>query len=527
MPFFVSPGVFIREKDISDIVANLITSSAALIGSSNKGDIDAPVLVTNSQQFIQEFGEPVPGMNFHYSALAYLENGDKLFAHRVHNGALYGGVHIMQLGSGPNIPFTVGSATKTFQSISGTNLLFTIFAKDPGVWNNNLAIRITNIDTPNFEFSIEVYEKNVDGVFLKVETWDVSRKTKIDGFGRQLNLEEKINGFSRFIAVADSPLADTVMPEVQATNLIMAAGNNGSAVTSSQLTLGWDKVANPDDFDIRMLINGGYTDVAVQQKMKDIAESRKDAVAILDMPFDQLTSVTSMINWRNVTQNFNSSYSALYAPWVKVFDPFNDIIVSVPPSGYIASMYAFNDFVAEPWFAAAGFNRGQLNVLGLTNVFTLGERDLLYVDGINPLQTFRGEGNVIWGQKTQQTKASALDRLNVRRSLIVIEKSIAISLRSFVFEPNNTLTRFRVRVLVEEFLGKLGARGAFQTELGDKGFRVLVDTTNNTPATIDNNELHVDIFLKPVRVAEFIQLSVIVTATGISFEELISRGVQF
>jgi hypothetical protein len=276
-----------------------------------------------------------------------------------------------------------------------------------------------------------------------------------------------------------------------------------------------------------MLINGGYTSVGVQQKMKEIAEARADCVAILDIPYAQLASVDNMLTWRTETQNFNSSYCALYAPWCKVQDEWNDKVVEVPPSGYVASQYAYNDLVGETWLAPAGFNRGLMNVLGFTNVFSSGDRDSLYEVQINPCQMFRGRGNVIWGQKTEQTKASALDRVNVRRLLIVIEKAASIFLQNFVFEPNNSTTRFRITAGLDEYMNQLAAGGAFQQEGGDNGYLVLCNETNNTPAIIDRNELHVDLFVKPVRMAEFIQLQAIITSTGASFNELIARGVMF
>jgi len=216
----------------------------------------------------------------------------------------------------------------------------------------------------------------------------------------------------------------------------------------------------------------------------------------------------------------------LYSPWMKAYDQYNGTIVVLPPSGYVASQIAYNDYVSDVWYAPAGLNRGLLNVLSVDPVYTQGHRDTLYAAGINPLQTFRGEGNVIWGQKTEQTKDSALNRVNVRRLLITLEKAISVSLRFFVFEPNSETTRFRITAMIDSYLDLLSAKGAFQTELGDKGYQVVCDETNNLPATIDRNELHVDVFVKPSRSAEFIQLQVIITTTGASFNELISRGIN-
>jgi len=347
----------------------------------------------------------------------------------------------------------------------------------------------------------------------------------LDGYGRQQYLETLINGFSDYIWVADSDEADTVAPKA-GVQTACACGSDGSVITDSEFVLGWDEFINPDEVDVRLLIGGGQTSVTVQTKIKAVAEARKDFIAILDVPYAYTTNSSTTITWRDSTQNFNSSYCALYSPWVQVFDAYNDTIVIIPPSGYVASQYAYSDYASDVWYAPAGLNRGMLNVLSVTPVYTQGDRDALYAAEINPLQTFRGQGNVIWGQKTEQTKASATDRVNVRRLLIILEKAMAVSLRNFVFEPNSEFTRFRVTAMLESYLDYLSGRGAFQTELGDKGYLVLCDATNNTPAVIDRNELHVDVFVKPSRAAEFIQLQVIVTSTGTAFNELIAKGIS-
>jgi len=532
MGFYVSPGVYVREKDISEIIPNIATTSCALVGFSRKGSTKEIKLITNTRQFIEEYGYPTPGEYFHYTALAYLENGNTLYCLRVAKNALYAGAKIaVSGGSKDNQTLTEGKAEPIYYDED--EILFYVYAKDPGKWANAegaipVGVTITNLDATEKEFDIEVYVTGEDGVVSKVETWTVSRKHKLDGYGRQMYMEDRINGFSDYILVANDVSAEEdAMPKEQTTVLALGGGSDGDTITNSELTTGWDKFSNPDDVDVRILLNGGYASVAVQQKLKEIAESRKDCIAILDIPYEVSTNVTGMVTWRKTTQNFNSSYCALYAPWVKIYDPYNDKILEIPPSGYVGSQIAYNDYVAEPWYAPAGFNRGILNVLGLNKVFTQGERDVIYQAQINPLQTFRGEGNVIWGQKTEQVKASALDRVNVRRLLIVLEKSISAALRYFVFEPNNEITRFRITSTIESFLDLLSARGAFQRELGDRGYKVLCDVRNNPPAVIDRNELHVDIFIKPIRAAEFIQLQTIITQTGAKFEELIARGVQF
>lgn len=542
MAIFLSPGVYVQERDLSDIVPRVASASGALVGYSAKGSTTGISLITSDQQFIEEYGEPDPssGSYFHYTALAYLAKGNTLYCLRVTNGALWGGVNIMASGSSlENVAFSTGKSTATFVADSGqsSDVLFQIIGANPGVWNNKIGIVIENIKTgldevvvDQYTFDIVVYYQNADGIYEEVERWTVSRQEKVDGFGKDLYLEDKINGISKYIMVLDNKdLANTVLPQEQEDRLNLAAGSDGSTPSDADYVNGWDEFTNPADIDVRILINGGETGITVQKKMQTVAESRKDCIAVLDMPWGSVQSVADMVTYRNTTLNINSSYCAIYAGWVQIHDTYNDKLLYVPPSGYVAAQMAYNDNVADPWDAPAGFNRGQLDVIAPNYVFdtSQGELDTLYTQQINPIQMFRGEGTVIWGQKTMQKKASALSSVNVRRLLIVIQKAMAISLRSFVFEPNDEITRFRVKALLDEYLDKLSAQGAFQREGGDTGFHVVCDTTNNTPAIIDDNQLNVDVFIKPIRAAEYIKLQSIITTTGASFEELIARGAMF
>jgi hypothetical protein len=548
MSFYLSAGIYTKEVDLSTIVPAISTTSAGLVGYSAKGSLDL-TLVTNKQQFINEYGEPTPGNYFHYTALAFLARGTQLWCRRVINGSLYPGVHIKDsLSSENNEVIGIGQINPNFFDESGiSDELFTIYAKDPGIWGNNLSVIIKNVKdgaesevTEQYTFEIDVYLTDAEGTSAKVENFKVSRQNpKMDGYGRQMYLETRINGYSDYIVVADSSRAATLVPKAQATALSFAGGTDGSTVTASQIAgiqasrTGYFSFFNPDDVDVRILIGGGFLSshtaadiVTIQSAIKTICESRLDCFGVLDVPFADASVPADSVTFRDTTQNFNSSYTALYAPWPRINDPYNDMLVYLPPSGYAAAQYAYNDYVAQPWNAPAGFTRGLLNVVGLSYVYTQGERDLLYFNGINPLQVFSGEGIAVWGQKTQQSKASALDRVNVRRLLIIIEKAMAISLRPFAFEPNDDITRLRIKGQLDRYLADLGNQGAFQTEAGDNGFIVVCDTNNNTPQIIDRNELHVDVFVKPSRAAEFIELKVIVTDTGASFDELVGKGAR-
>ncbi len=542
-----SAGVYLKETDASNTVTSVPSSTAAIVGYSPKGSTDT-LLMSSARQFITEYGIPDPASSpadsfyFHYSALAFLEQGTQLYCKRVHNGALYGGVTIVDADSADNnYAFVIGKSSSAYFYDSGEDeeSLFIITGKDPGVWNNSISIKIQNVKgasdavvTDRYTFEILVYYTDAEGNTTLVETWKVSRKHQLDGYGSQMYLEDRINGYSKYIRVADSTRTDTILPKVQSSALVFTEGSNGNAVAASDVVTGWTSFANKADVTVRLLINGGQTDLTVHTKMMQIAAARMDCFAILDIPYAQLTNVTTMSTWRTTTAvTLNSSYCGMFTGWGKVYDTYTDRVLELPPSGYVAARFAYNDRVAGEHYAPAGENRGQLSsFIGLTNTFdqeSSGDLDALQLVQLNPIQFFRGRGIFIWGQKTMQTKSSALSRINVRRLLIAIENDIANLLKSFLFENNTAAQRERIVAIITEYLDTWKNKGAFQTEAGDNGYYVLCDTRNNTPATIDLNELHVDIFVKPVRCAEYVVVNTVATKSGSAFTELIQQGIYF
>lgn len=524
---YITPGVYVRELDLTNKIPSLSSTIAAMVGGSPKGKVGLK-LITTAGEFVEEYGKPVLGNYFHYTALAFLAQGNTLYCRRVVNATdcLYGGVCINKTGTTPKaVALSAGVLTPTVPGSGYADAAFFIFGKDPGVWNDNISVKVVaNVQDATW-FDIQVYYTEA-GVTSLVETWTVSRIAQLDGYGAQMYLETKINGFSKYIVVADkTALSSATLPAYDTATTTSDGGADGTAVGDSEVSLGWDDVLNENEYDVRILLNAGFATSTVQTKMKTIAESRKDCIAILDIPYSARADVTAMVTFRTTTQNFNTSYCALYAPWVKVYDQYNDAVVEVPPSGYVGAAYAYNDYTGKIWTAPAGFTRGVLPVQGVTKIFTSGNTDTLIAKQINPIQYFKGEGIVIWGQDTEQTKTSVLSNVNVRRLLLILEKQLKMALRAFLFEPNNPVTRLRVTALAEEYLGSLSSQGAFQTEGGDRGYLVVCNEQNNTPATIANKELHIDIFVKPSIPACYIQLSVINTPTGTSFQELIAQGV--
>lgn len=219
---------------------------------------------------------------------------------------------------------------------------------------------------------------------------------------------------------------------------------------------------------------------------------------------------------KNLFGGLNSSYICTYANWFKINDVASDQYIWAPPSGYIANLMVKTDTNFFPWYAPAGLTRGILSgILDIGINPTQKQRDLLYKNGINPTVYWPGDGYVIWGQKTLQKKPSAFDRVNVRRLFLWCEKAVLQIARYFVFEQNTPFTRNRLKAAIDPVL-------AFaKSNEGIYDYLIVCDERNNTPETIDRNELIVDIYIKPVRVAEFILINFIATRTGQRFDELI------
>jgi phage tail sheath protein FI len=211
-------------------------------------------------------------------------------------------------------------------------------------------------------------------------------------------------------------------------------------------------------------------------------------------------------------QSRNTSYAAMYWPWIQTMDPDSGKNVWVPASTMIGGVYAYNDTVAEPWFAPAGINRGGLStVIRAEQKLSQTQRDTLYTGKINPIATFPGQGVVVYGQKTLQTKASALDRVNVRRLLIALKSYISQVAQNLVFEQNTIATRNQFLSQVNPYLESV------QQRQGLYAFKVIMDSSNNTPDVIDRNQLIGQIYIQPTKTAEFIYLDFNILPTGATF----------
>lgn len=368
-------------------------------------------------------------------------------------------------------------------------------------------------------FTVKVFDSDISPN-QPVEQFDCSMLEKVDGFGRQLEITQAINGYSKKIRVlsnASAFLSGTIPVVYNLAKTALSAGSSGAAVTASNIINAWDAFADKDKIDVRILINGGYSIPSVQQKMNSLCQSRGDCFAILDVPSDQ-QQAQQAIDYRNLTLNLNSNRAAMYAPDVNINDPYSGKVLFVPPSGHIAGVYAYTDRTTYPWFAPAGLNRGLLSVLGIRYRYTAGERDNLHNAQVNYIRNQPGLGIAVWEERTQQAATSALSFINVRRMLDTIEIAVSRAQNFNLFEPNDDFTRTQIRSAITDYLTLVkNARGI-------NNFLVICDKRNNPPAQVAQGQLRVDLLIEPTLPAEKIVLRVSVTKQGADFQELIANG---
>ena len=273
-------------------------------------------------------------------------------------------------------------------------------------------------------------------------------------------------------------------------------------------------LSNTDDYKFNVIVAPGLINANGSTGTTQITNivnnsiSRGDSIAVIDLVNynSQVTTVT------NAAAGFDSSYAATYWPWLQTVDPNTGELVWVPASTMIPGVFAYTDASSEPWFAPAGITRGGLGqVTRAERRLSTSNRDLLYEANVNPIATFPGSGVVVFGQKTLQKRASALDRVNVRRLLIALKGYISQVADNLVFEQNTIATRNNFLTQVNPYLESV------QQRQGLYAFKVVMDDTNNTPDVIDRNELIGQIFIQPTRTAEFIILDFNVLPTGATF----------
>lgn len=291
----------------------------------------------------------------------------------------------------------------------------------------------------------------------------------------------------------------------------LAAGTGGGhAVISAKRAI--DAIANPDAFDMNLLALPGIHNLKIVDYARSLVNDRKDAMLVMDLTGSSVVEAIENLKNRDLDDN----YTAAYYPDLKLNDRINNRTVRVAPSVAVLGALAYSDRVGQVFFAPAGLNRGglgQFDIVDTVDRLNFNDRNDLYENRINPIATFPNEGIVVWGQKTLQVKASALDRVNVRRLMIYAKKTVASAAKGLVFEPNMSATWQRFINSVNPILEKI------RQDQGVERFKVVMDSTTNTADVVDRNIMRGKIFLQPTKTAEYIDLSFVITNAGVSFGE--------
>lgn len=510
-----SAGVYTREEDRSLRAANAPTSIGAIVGESLKGPVGVPTLITDTTKFTDLFGKPDPTVSFmHYAALAFLEESNRLYVTRVAPQSTFGGLTVSVANQmNTSVSWNAGQEDPTIFAFAPEDL-FIIYGANQGEWTSDIRVDIyPNTKSADNTFFVDVYLTNVN---RPVERHLVHMNYRLNGYGTQINIEEFINKHSNYIQVVQNRLnpAFVQTPDKQFINALnsvaVAGGTNGIKATPGDIILAWDGYLDPEQLDVNILINGGYTHVAIQAEMDQICQSRMDCIAVLDVPAEEQALANAIAFRRNDLQ-LDTSYSALYSPDYLILDKYNDRRLYVPPSGFVAAAYARTDTEFDTWFAPAGTNRGRLDVQGVRFDYNQGDRDALVDNQVNPTRVIPGVGIRIWGADTLQSMASALSNVSVRRLMLFLEKSLSTAALYAVFDPNDPILRSQLTEICERFLKPIrAARGLY-------GFDVICDDTNNTPEIVANGDLMLDVYLDPTLPAKRIHLTAIVNKTGARF----------
>jgi phage tail sheath protein FI len=556
MAFQLSPGVNVSEIDLTTIVPSVATSIGAFAGPFAWGPAGEIITISDEVRLADRFGKP-DSTNYEYwfSAANFLAYTNTLKI-----------VRAVSIADTRNaIANTLATAVlikneddweQNYSTGQGTVGEFA--ARFPGSIGNSLRVSMADANTYNgWTYSTSftsapntsTYATNQGGSFDEVHLIVIDEDGKFTGTkntvlevfpfaskasdakddsGNSIYYKNVIASQSRYIQWMDHPTTGTNWGGNSATafanltanvTVSLSNGSDGNVSTANVVTA-YDSFDNADSVDISLVVSGPANQT-IADSLISMAETRKDCLIFLspekaDVVNNAGDEATDTVAYRDTLTS--TSYAVLDGNWKYQYDKYNDVYRWVPLNGDVAGLCARTDQERDPWFSPGGLNRGIIkNIIKLAYNPTKTDRDTLYVKGINPIVTFQGEGTVLFGDKTLLSKPSAFDRINVRRLFIVLEKAIARAARFSLFEYNDQFTRAQFVALVEPFLRDVQGRR------GITDFRVVCDETNNTGEVIDRNEFIGDIYIKPARSINFIQLNFVAVRTGVSFDEVVGR----
>ena len=564
MAFQISPGVNVSEVDLTTVVPSVLTTSGAFAGYFSWGPANQIVTVSSEIVLTQQFGKPDSNSAIpFFTAANFLAYGNNLNLVRTVAST---SVNADANPSNANVQVANESVFQaSYLNTNNSNQYGSFMARYPGALGNSLSISVcdnsTNFAswayksyftaTPNTstyvasaggaydEMHIAVIDTN--GLFTGsagtvLETYPfVSKAADSTTNGTSNYYKQVIFNNSKYVYAVDPvdyanttatwglTAAGTTFRQLASVQTVsLTAGTDGTP-TDGNIQSGYSLFGNKDTLNISLVLTGGASAAVQNYVISNIVNSRADCVAFISPPLSSVlnqsgTEASNIITWLG-TLGITSSYAFADSGWKYQYDKYNNVYRWIPLNGDIAGLCVYTDTVKDPWFSPAGYNRGSIkNAIKLAWNPIKTDRDTLYAAGVNPVVSFPGQGIILFGDKTLQSKPSAFDRINVRRLFIVLEKTIATAAKYSLFELNDDFTRAQFVALVTPFLRDVQGRR------GITDFKVVCDTTNNTPQVINSNQFVGDIYIKPARSINFIQLNFVAVNTGVDFNTIVNAA---
>lgn len=565
-----SPGIFVREVDLTGVVPNVPTSTGAFVGEFNWGPVEEARLVSNETGLVEVFGSPTSDNSVEWHSAAYfLRYSNELQVVRVVSNNAKNACDA-EAGAAPLVKNN-DNFINQLSALADSDHSF--IAKYPGAVGNSISVHwltadssgdsdwtnwayqssfddkpgtsthASDIEALNDEAHVIVVDTDGEitgtrGSVLETFSYVSLAKGALNADGSTNYIIDRINNGSRYVwmsgfgvsgkfsaeagttvaAAKDYAITGTVSKTVN-----LAYGANGSGIAVGDYSTGFDLFEDKEailvDFLIAPGMNSRTDQTTVVNDLVGIAQTtRKDCVVVTSPARSDIINNNDPVTATVATADTftQSSYLIMDNNYLKVYDKYNDEYISIPASSSVAGTMAATDAVAAPWFSPAGPRRGQM--LGITSLAyspNQVQRDTLYKKGVNPIANIPGQGVLLYGDKTKLARPSAFDRINVRRLLLGIERAVSIAARNVMFEFNDEFTRAEFKGVLEPFLREIQGRR------GITDFRVVCDETNNTAAVIDRSEFVCSVFIKPARSINFITLNFVAVRTGVEFEEVV------
>jgi len=557
MPFSLSPSVIVQEVDLTTSVPAVATSIGAIVGDFAWGPVDERRIISSEDKLVEVFDVPNnANAKDWFSAANFLAYGNDLRVVRSIDQATAKNGACDSLGAALGTPEIVLNyddfeAKKASAALSGA-----IYAKYPGLYGNDIDVYLlsyedmlaeaTAFDNWNYNSNFDYAPDTAGDIWIVVthkdivvENYTISTvTTALDHLGNSNYADTVINRNSSYIYVvttnllADNLESDLItpgadgIPDIWSQVITMSAAHNGhtlpcvsgleGAPDNAAKQISWAQLDNAEEVDINLIMTGGADVSMATWIVQNIADVRKDCMAFMSPQEADAKAAGPATTIVAAKPSIASTYAVMDGNYKYQYDKYNDVYRWLPLNGDIAGLCARTDNTNDPWWSPAGYNRGQIkNVEKLAYQPSKAQRDELYKNGINAVMTTKGDGTLLYGDKTFIIKPSAFGFINVRRLFIVLEKAIATASKYSLFEFNDTFTRNRFYQMVEPFLRDVkGRRGVYD-------YAVIVDERVNTPEVIDAGEFRCEIYIKPARSIQNIVLSFIATKTGVDFNELI------